>query len=87
MPLKAKLVAFLPLNPLENLLKIKYEYVIQAITENNIFSVNPAYPPVRTNGAPLIKDSVNNIKPNTISSNITFSIFSIGGKIVKNKEF
>jgi nucleoside-diphosphate-sugar epimerase len=36
MPLKVKLVAFLPRTPLENLLYIRYEYVTHAMIENNI---------------------------------------------------
>ncbi len=87
MPLSVKLVAFFPRYPLENRLKIRYEYVIQAMTENKIFSVNPTYFSIITKGAPLIKDSVSSIKPKMINSNITFSIFSMGGNIVKKGVF
>ena len=66
MPLKVKLVALLPRTPLENLLYIRYEYVIHAIIENNIFSSKPGCLSIETNGAPLSNDNVSKINPKII---------------------
>ena len=54
--------------------------------ENNIFSARPGCSPIETKGEPLNNDSVSRINPKIIKSNMTFSIFSIDGNIVKNSE-